>query len=187
MKIRLERISPDWLANRMGEMTTHGRTVKAQDKAWIKSEHSPIRGLIYWVELIGIPTFVSVHLVRHKHGVEHFVQSKRDDLRPDKDEVVTRNTLVNHGMLINAQSIISISRKRLCYKASSKTTATWRKLVKALYKNEPQLASYCVPECTYRNGICPEFKQCKPGLSKVMRAYKHYPLLTGHDHATTAK
>lgn len=165
----------------MGEMTTHGRKINASYKMWVKSEHSPIRGLIYWVELLGIPSFVSVHLVRHKQGVEHFVQSKRDDLRPDKDEVVTRNTPVNHGMLINAQSIITISKKRLCYKASSKTVSTWRRLVKALYKNEPELASYCVPECVYRNGICPEFKECKPGLTKVMKAYKHYPLMTTGD------
>ena len=180
MEVKITKTSPDWLANRMGEMTTHGKKVKASIRAWIKSEHSPLRGIRYWIEILGLPTFVSVHLVRHKFGVEHFVQSKREDLRPDKDKKVDRETPINHGMDINAQEIIFISRRRLCYKASVRTIAVWRKVVKQLARQEPDLAKFCVPECVYRAGICPEFKMCKPGIKKVMKAYKHYPLLPEH-------
>jgi hypothetical protein len=156
---------------RAAQMTTHGQPVKAPLRAWYRTEHSPVRARMFWIELAGIPTFVSVHLVRHKHGVEHFVQSMRDDRGGAGDDVVNRNTPVNHGMLINAQAIITISRKRLCYAASGKTVATWRRLRKEMAGVDADLAYYMVPECVYRGGVCPEFRECKPGLEKVMRAY----------------
>jgi hypothetical protein len=160
------------LVQRAAAMTTHGQPVRAPLKAWYRTEHSPIRARLFWIELAGIPTFVSVHLVRHKVGAEHFVQSMRDDRGGAGDDVVNRNTPVNHGLLANAQALITMSRKRLCYNASSKTVATWSRVRHAMRDVDPDLAAYMVPECVYRNGICPEFRECKPGLEKVMRAYR---------------
>ena len=37
----------------------------------IASEHSPARTLMFTIALWNVPYFVSVHLVRHKFGVEH--------------------------------------------------------------------------------------------------------------------
>lgn len=42
-------------------------------------EHSPLRQDEYCIEMKNIPSFVSVHMVRHKIGVEHFVLTSRDD------------------------------------------------------------------------------------------------------------
>jgi hypothetical protein len=162
------------LVQRAAEMTTHGQPVKAPLKAWYRTEHSPIRARMFWIELPAIPTFVSVHLVRHKVGAEHFVQSMRDDRGGAGDDVVTRNTPVNHGLLANAQALITMSRKRLCYNASGKTVATWRRLRKAMVEVDADLARFMVPECVYRNGVCPEFRECKPGLQKVLRAYREH-------------
>ncbi|HQL10244.1 MAG TPA: hypothetical protein PLE35_11635 [Lentisphaeria bacterium] len=134
-------------------------------------EHSPARLIRYWVELRGIPTFVSVHLVRHKLGVEHFVESNRDDRGGAGDAVVTRETPVNHGMDINAAAVISISRKRLCYASHVRTVAVWRKLRSAMAHVDPALANAMAPECAFR-GYCPELRECKPGLARVLRAYK---------------
>ena len=172
MKIIIEPQTNLKLMQRAAEMTTHGQPVNAPLKAWYRTEHSPIRARIFWIELHSIPTFVSVHLTRHKIGVEHFVQSNRDDRGGAGDTVVNRLTPVNHGMLINAQALITMSRKRLCFNSSQKTVATWTKLKKAIAKVDADLSPFMVPECVYRNGVCPEFKECKPGLQSVMRAYK---------------
>jgi hypothetical protein len=159
------------LVQRAAQMTTHGQPIKAPLRAWYRTEHSPVRARLFWIELTPIPSFVSVHLTRHKIGVEHFVQSMRDDRGGAGDSVVNRLTPVNHGMLANAQALMTMSRKRLCYAASGKTVAAWRRVRKAMESTDPDLAAHMVPECVYRNGICPEFRECKPGMEKVMRAY----------------
>ena len=47
-------------------------------KKYLTSEHSPIRYLRFIIRM-EIPYCNSVHFVRHKLGVEHFVQSQRND------------------------------------------------------------------------------------------------------------
>lgn len=114
---------------------------------------------------------VSVHLVRHKFGVEHFVESNRDDRGGAGDNEVNRLTPVNHGMEINAQAVIAISRKRLCYASHVRTVALWRKVRGAMQAVDPDLAAAMAPECAFR-GYCPELRECKPGLAKVLHAYR---------------
>lgn len=177
MKITVKALTGREEVNRAAEMTTHGQQVKASLRSWYKSEHSPVRAREFWIEMDGIPTFVSVHLVRHKIGVEHFVMSNRDDRGGAGNETVNRLTPVNHGMKINAEAIINMSKKRLCYKSSKQTVATWMRVKNAVEKVDPSLAAFMVPTCVYRNGLCPEFSECKPGLDNVMRAYEYYPAL----------
>ena len=137
----------------------------------LRCEHSPVRLIRFWIELHGIPSFVSTHLVRHKFGVEHFVESNRDDRGGAGDEVVNRMTPVNHGMDINATALIAMSKKRLCYNSHPKTVAVWRGVKKSMREVCPDTAAAMVPECVYRNGYCPELRQCKPGLANVLSAY----------------
>lgn len=172
MKIHIQPLTDLPLLQRAAQMTTHGQPINAPLKAWYRTEHSPVRARMFWVELLQIPTFVSVHLVRHKIGVEHYVQSMRPDRGGAGDTVTNRLTPVNHGLLINAQALIQISRKRLCYAASAKTVGVWARLRKAMKEVDPALAAYMVPECAYRNGICPEFKECGPGVEKVVTVYR---------------
>jgi len=160
------------IMNEVAAATVHGKTVKAKPSFWYRSEHSPLRARMFLVKMFDIPTFVSVHLVRHNIGVTHYVSSNRDDRRPDVDAVIDRDSPVTHFMVINAQSLIQISRKRLCLMASKETIAVWTKVRKAIKEIDPDLASYMVPECAYRNGFCPEFKECKPGKEKVCDAYR---------------
>jgi len=169
--VLVERVTDVDLVRWGCEMTMHGQTSKVGIGKMAKAEHSPLRLLMYKVELQHIPTFVSVHLVRHKIGVEHFVKSMRDDLYIDPEAVVDRDTPVNHGMLINAQALIQMARKRLCFKSHAKTVGVMRKLRRELAKVEPELAPFLVPECVYRGGMCPEFRECKPGLINVLDAY----------------
>ena len=51
-------------------------------KTIIESEHSPLRELWFGIRM-EIPYWVSVHFVRHHIGVNHYVQSQRND-RQDK-------------------------------------------------------------------------------------------------------
>jgi hypothetical protein len=124
----------------------------------LRSEHSPIRTILFRIEMRSIPSFVSVHLTRHSQtGELHFVSSCRED-RGYKG-VVTRNTPVNHMMILNAQHLINISRYRLCTKSSPETMAIWRKVCAACIGVMPELEEFLVPNCIYR-GHCPEFKSC---------------------------
>ncbi len=127
----------------------------------IRSEHSPLRSLIFEITLEDIPYFVSVHLCRHHVGVQHFVSTSRPDRTSSAltNHDIPRDTPVNHRMIVNAQAILNISRLRLCAKASRETRDTWQAVVDELSKTEPILAAACVPSCVYR-GLCPEFQPC---------------------------
>lgn len=124
-------------------------------------EHSPSRTQLFWVLIEGLQSFVSVHLVRHAAvGQGHFVQSNREDRGGAGDAVVNRLTPVNHRMLLNAQHLIDMSRKRLCFKASPETREAWIRVRTAIGFIDPDLAKYMVPNCVYRGGYCCEPKPC---------------------------
>ena len=120
------------------------------------SEHSPIRLLVFGIQLFDIPSYVSVHLVRHTQGVQHFVESKRKVVNQSE---VNRLTEVDHLLWLNAQALINISRKRLCSKTDKVTKQVWKLVLETIAPVEKELYSLCVPECNYR-GFCPEFISC---------------------------
>ena len=123
----------------------------------IKSEQSPLRTLMFTIEMKDIPYYNSVHFVRHKFGVEHYVKSQRSNKDRGSEP---QNAHVNHIMDINAQSLIFICRKRLCNKADNITKQIMTMIVDEIIKVCPEFEGFLVPECIYRNGICPEFKSC---------------------------
>lgn len=125
----------------------------------LMAEHSPIRKLTVSWKWIDLPYWVSVHFVRHKFGIEHFVSSQRTDRTGEDRTLKSQDAGVNHECFANAQALIFISRRRLCRQASPETRAAWRMVVNELAKTQPELAAACVPECVYR-GFCPEFKCC---------------------------
>lgn len=178
MKIEVIKNYHPELPNEFAAATTHGREVKAPIGYWLRCEHSPLRLFRYFIRVTGLKSFVSVHFVRHGVFANHAVTSKRDDLRPDPNEQIGRDTPVTHVIETNAQELIAISRKRLCYKSHRDTVAAWSRICKAIKKVEPDLYPYLVPECVYRNGICPEYMECKPGLISVMAAHTDYPMLS---------
>ena len=156
MQITVEKITGIDLMRRACEATT-GKPSNMSLDAIYRCEHSPIRTQLFWVEMRDIPTFVSVHLVRHNIGVTHFVSSNRDDRGGNAE--ADRNTPVNHSMLINAQALINMARKRLCGKASVETRDVMYDIRSSIHEVDPDLASYMVPECLYRGG-CHELKPC---------------------------
>lgn len=120
-------------------------------------EHSITRSQIFSIQLIDVPTFVSVHLVRHVTTIP-FVRSHRTDRGGTGTE--DRYTPVSHRFIANAESILHIARRRLCYKASKETREVVLEIKRKLLKVDPDLAYYMVPNCVYRGGYCPEPKPC---------------------------
>lgn len=123
------------------------------------AEHSPIRQISIRAVWTGLKSWVSVHFVRHKFGIEHFVQSQRTDRTGIPRDELPQGSLVNHEILVNQQAIIYISRKRLCNLASLETRMAWRDFLKSIEKDHPELVSVCVSDCVYR-GWCYEMKSC---------------------------
>ena len=156
MNVHIKKLTDYSLLQRAAQATS-GTKINAPLNKWYASEHSPIRTQLFWIELENIPSFVSVHLVRHKVGVEHFVRSNR----PDRGgvEKADRNTPVTHCMLVNAQALINMARKRLCRKASKETQEVMQAIVMVLADVDIELVPYLVPECFYRSK-CVEFKSC---------------------------
>ena len=111
--------------------TINKRTGKMPDSKWkidlLISEHSPIRRLVINWKWSAIKYWVSVHFTRHKYGIEHWVGTQRSDRTGISRDELTQDTEVPHEFTANAQAMINISRKRLCFTASPETTKAWKK------------------------------------------------------------
>jgi len=122
-------------------------------------EHSPIRQIFLRIKWFDLGYWVSVHLVRHKYGIEHFVRSQRTDRTDTDRDQLTQNNPVEHEIMANTQACIYISRKRLCNKAAPETREAWKAALETIRNDQPELYEVCVPDCIYR-GWCFELRSC---------------------------
>lgn len=140
-----------------------GSEVSSQwKKNILRSEHSPIRELSIRFKITEVKRWITDQLVRHKHGVEHFVGTMRPERGSKPREEQTMADLTEIMQSHNAQSFTNQVRTRLCVGCVSKETLSLTKDVLAeVAKVEPELAFYCVPPCIYR-GACKEvgFTKC---------------------------
>jgi len=169
MEIKVEKLTDYRLALKACGVTLGKEMGSINMHDLYRSEHSPLRTQTFWVDMIGIPSFVSVHLVRHSIGVDHYVQSKRDDTgRSGKrgKEVTDRKTPVNHSMHINAQALLNMSRVRLCAKASAETRVVMREIKEKISHVDPILYPLMVPKCLYL-GRCTEPQSCGADIVTV--------------------
>jgi hypothetical protein len=120
------------------------------------AEHSPIRAVTYNITWDKILYWVSTHFARHHIGVEKFVGTQREDRTSKKRDP---NALVPLSLILNCNSIINISRKRLCTKASKETRDAWLAVKLAMLTEDPVVSEVMVAECVYR-GFCPEPESC---------------------------
>ena len=145
-------------------VTVHrGQGTREPPSAWkrrmLLCEHSPIRELVFDFQWIGLKYWVSVHFVRHKVGIEHFVRTQREDRTGIERDGLPQGSPVEHRISVNAQAMIQISRRRLCRGASPETREAWAAVLECIRTSEPELFSVCVPDCIYR-GRCYEMKSC---------------------------
>lgn len=147
--------------------------VKEPSGAWkrrmLLCEHSPIRQLIIKCKWYELKSWVSVHFVRHKIGIEHWVRTQREDRTGIARNELPQGTEVEHEFIANAQAMINISRKRLCKQASPESREAWIAVLEAIKEDQPELYEVCVPDCIYR-GWCYEYKSC--GYHKTVQFQK---------------
>jgi hypothetical protein len=174
MKLKYLKTDSTWRAVADAARTTirQPEGEKEPTTAWkrriLLAEHSPIRQLIFRWKWTDLKYWISVHIVRHKFGIEHFVSTQRTDRTGVSRDEIPQSAFVEHECIANAQALITISRKRLCAQASPETRAAWKLVLDALKETQPELHSACVPECVYR-GFCPEFKPCGYASTEAYR------------------
>jgi len=159
----------DWILARNNGRTTMGlknkdSVLSGEEKIrMLLSEHSTIRSLVCQWEWVDLPSWASVHITRHKIGIEHYVQTQRNDRQNEYDRrKAPQDSPVIHKCIANAQAIINVSKVRLCAQASKETGLAWRIFLQQLSLCSKEIAGLCVSSCVYRNGICPEvYADCK--------------------------
>lgn len=150
-------------------------------KMVIMAEHSPIKLVEYLISFKDLRQWVGVHLLRHEH-ILPFIHSQRVDRREDIDSLTERVMSIieedvksdesfnkrdylfqgepnDQDFVVNAQTLINISRKRLCHCASKETREAWVAVKEAIKEFDPIMASFMVPNCIYRSR-CPEMNTC---------------------------
>lgn len=164
MRVQIRDYTDNWKNIKNATMTTINKDEGVYPHSeWkrklLLSEHSPIRKLTIGWKWYDLKSWVSVHLVRHKFGIDHFVRTQRTDRTNVNRDELQQGSLVEHEVDANAQSIINISRKRLCMCASKETRDAWKEALDKIKTVEPELVKCCVKECVYR-GHCYEMFSC---------------------------
>jgi hypothetical protein len=165
MNVKILGVKGSWREVADSARTTIGLDASNKDvgsewkRRMLLCEHSPIRQILVKWKWTDLKYWVSVHLVRHWLGIVHWVSTQRSDRTGVNRDNQKQSQAVTHEAEANAQSIINISRKRLCNCASKETREAWQAVVSELEKMEPEIASVCVPDCVYR-GHCFEYKSC---------------------------
>lgn len=145
--------------NTIGKQYGGSRITLDWKKKILRARHSPIRTLMFSIQ-IELPYNVSVHYVRHKVGVEHYVQSQRNDRQSKYDrDKAPQNTPVSHILDINAEALITMMNKRLCNQADATTRYCARLICEEVLKVNPEFREVLVPPCYFMKS-CPEFNPC---------------------------
>lgn len=162
----------DWLLCKKCTLVTVSKdSDKPPTDEWkvklLKANHSPIRTLQFCFRLSDIPSWVSVHLVRHVHATP-FVSTQRNDRQSNYDRrKAPQDSPVTMCWYMNAEELITISHKRLCMQASKETRELVQMICDEVVKLNPEFKGLFVPNCAYRGGLCDEFNCC--GLNEKYR------------------
>lgn len=155
----------DWMEVKRRALVTVGLDVKnPPDEKWmddmLNARHSPIRYLRFSFLLEDIPSWVSVHLVRHIHA-QPYVRSQRND----RQKLYDRNKAPQDAPVdmiwdMNAEELLTIANKRLCMQASAETRMVVEEMCNHVAELCPEFAPFLVPMCQYHGGVCHEMKPC---------------------------
>ena len=165
VKIIRHPTQEDWDRAKYLALNTAGkRMVSRASEAWKKSllkcEPSPIRTLMFTIEMT-LPYYSSVHFVRHKFGVEHYVTSQRNDRQDRYDRrKAPQDAEVVHIMDINVAELINMAHFRLCSQADETTWKMMQMIVDKVCEVCPEMKEVLVPRCEYL-GRCPEMFSCR--------------------------
>lgn len=167
MEVKLVRhpTEEDWLGTKERALVTVGKkAVTPPDNEWKKAilnaRHSPIRYLQFSFYLEDIPSYVSVHLVRHIHA-QPYVKSQRNDRQKEYDRTkAPQDAPVNMIWDMNAEELMVIANKRLCNQADITTRSIVQQMCDAVIEKCPEFKEFLVPMCVYNGGNCKEMFPC---------------------------
>ncbi|MFA5754559.1 MAG: thymidylate synthase ThyX [Patescibacteria group bacterium] len=135
-------------------------------KSITRAEHSPIRLIEFLIKTEDVKSWITVHNVRHRIGIEHFVSTQRNDRTGKNRDETPQGSLVDYEFCVNLNELMNICRKRFCGQAHEETRKFWQEIVAKLLIDEKSreiilpVIDLMVPECVARNGSCPEMKCC---------------------------
>jgi hypothetical protein len=124
------------------------------------SPHSTVRCIFYRIYVNDIPYYAQNHLVRHKIGVEPTVYSQRAIKGRGK---LPQDNLIAMHLDLNAQSLLTMAKARLCLKADSEVREFMKLVKEALSKGDVYdkvLGKMMMTSCELYDGICPEIQSC---------------------------
>lgn len=153
-----------WLETKQRALVTVWKTTEKPPsfdwkKGILKARHSPIRHLEFSFYMEGIPSYISAHLARHVHA-QPYISSQRNDRQDKYDrEAARQDAPVNMIYDINAEELMTIANKRLCFLASPKTREVVRIMCDEVLKVCPEFEGLLVPACQY-NKVCHEMYPC---------------------------
>lgn len=164
MKTQILKSDLDWkMVKNVSRNTVNKQHTKNEASSKFKldiliSEHSPIREIKIRWKWENIKSWIATHFARHRY--ECYIGTRRTDRTGvDRDELL-QSELVDMDNAANAQNLIDMARKRLCYQASKETREYMESLKFSIMKmGEDELFEVLVPNCVYRGG-CPEFSNC---------------------------
>lgn len=165
VEIKKHPTDEDWVLCKECTLVTVGKESKTNPTdEWkvklLKANHSPIRTLQFCFKLTGIYSWVATHLVRHVHATP-FVKTQRSDRNDGHDRGADRQDApVDMMWYMNAEELITIAHKRLCYQASKETREVVQAICNEVIKVNPEFKELLVPMCYYRGGVCTEFYPC---------------------------
>lgn len=159
----------DWMLCKTLALSTcdmKAKTPPSDDwkKKILTARHSPIRELRFLFYLEDLPSWISVHLVRHVHA-QPYVKSQRNDRQkietPDYDRTkAPQDTPVNMYWSVNAEELMTIANKRLCSLASRETRAVIKQICDIVCSKYPEFKPVLVPNCVAHGNKCYEMKCC---------------------------
>lgn len=201
-KVTVTKLTGEDLMRKACESTFIG-TSRTSLATIYKSEHSPARTQMFWIELVDLELAVATHLIRHHVGSQPFQLTCRNDRKggnpgvPERCEHIIANlessleamhsgsqtdaetlimetvadvewlaansdrrTPVNLSLFINAQSLIDMSKVRMCMQAHVDTRKVFNAIKDAIKQIDPDLSDMMVRKCVYRNGLCGEPRCC---------------------------
>lgn len=184
-KVKVIKFDVDWLEiKNLCRKTISMKDSKLEPSSeWkrdlLLAEHSPLRHSLITIDIEDVPFYVMGHLVRHSVGVTPYVSTSREDRTNTPRSERSQTDLVSMRLDMNIQSLINISRKRLCNQADVTTQKVWLQVVKAIAEYDKEIAWACVPEGIRTCG-CPEsFGNCKVCVS-ILKGMGKEELLDVH-------
>lgn len=167
LKVTIKEFNVDWklIKNECRQTVSMGESNIEPSEEWKKKllicKHSPLRVGQILIHIENVPYYVMGHLVRHNVGITPYVGTSREDRTGIPREERKQTDLVSMDLLVNIESLMNISARRLCACADKETIRVWKEVLKAVKEYDEVIYWANVPQCIERGGCCEPFSHCK--------------------------